>query len=376
MPNLLIDKHALIANYHYLQQQTGAGVSVNPVVKGNAYGLGANLIAPILYQAGARLFFTAHFEEAVTLKQNPLLETANFASLNGFVDTVANAHDYIAHGITPIFNSIQQMQAWCDALASKEMGSDENNIPTPTFLHIDTGMNRLGVAYDEALKQCEGQEFYALLKQANVTHILSHLLASDDVDSPYNVTQLSKLQNLQQRINLPMIVSNSAGIMLGENYHFAGVKPGVSLYGGFRDMFPQLQHVIDLEAPILQLNNIKKGESIGYDAMFIAPHDMLTATIECGYADGYLRYGEKNIPRKTRHVLIDDAIAPLIGRISMDVIIVDITNIMRKDLLSLGKMVKIIWQDYDINNIAYDTGTIPHEFLTFLSKRVKRVMVD
>ena len=237
-------------------------------------------------------------------------------------------------------------------------------------------MNRLGVAYDEALKQCENKEFFDLLKQANITHILSHLLASDDVDSPYNVTQLEKLQHLQQKIGIPMIVSNSAGIMLGKSYHFAGVKPGVSLYGGFRDMFPQLKHVLDLEAPIIQVDNVRKGESIGYDATYIAPHDMQTATIECGYADGYLRYGEKNAPRKTRHILIDDQLAPVIGRISMDVMTVDITKIMRKDLLSIGKMVKLIWKNYDINNIAYQTGTIPHEFLTFFSKRVKRVIKD
>ncbi len=372
MPNLLIDKNALIANYHYLQQQTGAGVTVNPVVKGNAYGLGADLIVPILHEAGAKLFFTAHFEEALQLKQQPTLKTAGFGVFNGFVPNKsgATARDYMAHGITPIFNSIGQMQAWRD-----EISSIAQDTPYPTFLHIDSGINRLGALYDEVLKQCERQEFYTLLKQANVTRILSHLLASDDFASPYNKQQLEKLQNLQQRIDIPMIVSNSAGIMLGKEYHFAGVKPGVSLYGGFRDMFPQLQHVIDLEAPIIQMNTVKKGESIGYDAMYIAPHNMLTATIECGYADGYLRYGEKNLVRKTRHVLIDNQIAPLVGRVSMDVIIVDITKIMRKNLLSLGKMVKLIWKDYDINNIAYDTGTIPHEFLTFFSKRVKRIIL-
>ena len=369
MPNLLIDKHALIANYHYLQQQVGAGISVNPVVKGNAYGLGSDVIAPILHEAGARLFFTAHFEEALQLRYNPLLQSSNFAPLNGFVSKIATTRDYIRHGITPIFNSIEQMQTW----------RDENSTPASpvaTFLHIDTGMNRLGVAYDEILHKCENKDFFDLLKQANVTHILSHLLASDAIDSPYNATQLEKLQILQKKINIPMIVANSAGIMLGKQYHFAGVKPGVSLYGGFRDIYPQLKHVLDLEAPIIQISNVRKGESIGYDAVYIAPHDMQIATIECGYADGYLRYGEKNTPRKTRHVLIDDQIAPLVGRISMDVIIVDITKIMRKDLLSIGKMVKLIWKNYDINNIAYQTGTIPHEFLTFFSKRVRRVIVD
>ncbi|MCH9845628.1 MAG: alanine racemase [Alphaproteobacteria bacterium] len=371
MPNLLIDKNALIANYHYLQQQTEAGVTVNPVVKGNAYGLSADLIAPILHEAGAKLFFTAHFEEALQLKQHPALKTANFAPLNGFVSEIATARDYIAHGITPIFNSIGQMQQWRD-----EIGNAAHDTLCPTFLHIDTGMNRLGAPYDDILQQCEQQEFYTLLKQVNVARILSHLIASDDFSSPYNKQQLVKLQNIQQRIDIPMIVANSAGIMLGKEYHFAGVKPGVSLYGGFRDIFLQLQHVIDLEAPIIQINTVKKGESIGYDAVYIAPHDMLTATIECGYADGYLRYGEKNIPRKTRNLLIDNQIAPLIGRISMDVIIVDITKIMRKNLLSVGKMVKLIWNDYDINNIAYDTGTIPHEFLTFFSKRVKRVILS
>ncbi|MCH9851871.1 MAG: alanine racemase [Alphaproteobacteria bacterium] len=371
MPNLLIDKKALIANYHYLQQQTEAGVTVNPVVKGNAYGLGADLIAPLLCEAGANFFFTAHFEEALQLKQNPTLQNAGFAVFNGFVQNGATVRDYIAHGITPVFNSIGQMQAWRDTI-----GNVVQDTPYPTFLHIDSGMNRLGISYDEILQQCENKEFYNLLKQVNVTRILSHLLASDDPASPYNARQLKKLQHLQQRIDIPMIVSNSAGIMLGKDYHFAGVKPGAALYGIYRDMFPKLQHVIDLEAPIIQINSLKKGESIGYDAVFIAPHDMITATIECGYADGYLRYGEKNIAHKTRNVLIDDAIAPLIGRVSMDVIIVDITKIAQKKSISLGKMAKLIWKNYDINNIAYDTGTIPHEFLTFFSKRVKRVMVN
>ena len=117
-------------------------------------------------------------------------------------------------------------------------------------------------------------------------------------------------------------------------------------------------------------------KSSGYDATFIAPHNMLTATIECGYADGYLRYGENNTQHGQRHVLINGKKAPLIGRVSMDVIIVDITAIIKETSVEIGQMAKLIWQDYDINAIARDTGTIPHEFLTFFSKRVKRVIVE
>ena len=364
MPSLLINKKALIDNYNFLQKQSG-NAPLHPVMKGNAYGLGADIIAPILYQHGARFFFTAHLEEALELKQHPQLYEARFGVFNGFMQ--GTAKDYVNHQITPIFNSTLQIQQWLDEI---------KDTPHQTFLHMDSGMNRLGIPYDEALILCHQNDFLPLLKKANITHILSHFLTSDNPLSPHNQAQLEKLKNIQSLLHLPLIVANSAGIMLGKDYHFSGTKPGAALYGIYRDMFPQLKHVIDLEAPILQINTLKKGETSGYDATFIAPHNMLTATIECGYADGYLRYGENNTQHGQRHVLINGKKAPLIGRVSMDVIIVDITAIIKETSVEIGQMAKLIWQDYDINAIARDTGTIPHEFLTFFSKRVKRVIVE
>ena len=371
MPNLLINQTALLNNYRYLQQQC-SGLPICPVVKGDAYGLGAALIAPMLSQAGARLFFTAHFDEALELRALPALEHCNIAVLNGF--NKGMARDYIHHHITPVFNSIQQIEMFRQEF--EQLKDDANKQPPQQFIHIDSGMNRLGIPYDEALNLCQNDNFMPLLQGLNVTHILSHYLTSDNPASDYNSWQCERLKALQPYLKLPMIVANSAGIMLGKDYQFDAVKPGASLYGIYRDMFPELQHVIGLEAPIIQLNHLKKGHSIGYDATFIAPHNMLTATIECGYADGYLRYGENNLKRKPRHVLIDGEQAPLIGRVSMDAIIADVTDIARRQSLKIAQNCQLIWQDYDINQIAADSGTIPHEFLTFFSKRVKRLIIN
>ncbi len=371
MPDLLINQTALLNNYRFLQQQC-VGLPVCPVVKGNAYGLGAALIAPILSQAGARLFFTAHFDEALELRDLPELKNCHIAVFNGF--NKGMARDYLHHHITPIFNSLEQIKEFQQE--TDQLNDDVIKSQAQQFIHIDSGMNRLGIPYDEALHLCQNDTLAGYLQGLNVTHILSHYLTSDDPSSDYNSWQLTRLQKLQSYLKIPMIVANSAGIMLGKDYQFAGAKPGASLYGVYRNMFPDLQHVISLEAPILQLNRLNKGNSSGYDASFIAPHDMLTATIECGYADGYLRYGENNIKYGTRHVLINGQQAPLIGRVSMDVIIADVTDIARQQTLEIGENCQLIWQDYDINQIAADSGTIPHEFLTFFSKRVKRLIIN
>ncbi len=331
------------------------------MLKADAYGLSTELIAPIFQDCGANLFFTANLEEALAIRHLPEINQIPIAVFSG-VSRDEEA-EYQRHNIIPVLNSLWEI-AHYRKYAQKQA--------LPAFLHLDTGMNRLGLRITEIETLIAD---HSLLTGLKIQGILSHFVSSDLPESGYNAQQLQKIQALKPHFPYPFIVANSAGIFLGSDYHFDGVKPGAALYGIYRHQFKKIANVVTLSASILQISSLKPNETSGYDATYTAKSPIITATVACGYADGYLRYAENNRPLSPRFGIINDIKVLLIGRVSMDLILFDITDAIKIKPIYPGDPIILLSDDYDLNEFARECNTIGHEVLTAMGKRVKRELV-
>lgn len=335
---LKLDADALASNWRALdslsgQAQTGAAV------KANGYGLGAIKAAEILSKAGCQNFFVAHWQEALEL--NSHIDPARLSVLNGILpQDIAVAQQL---GAKPVINSVSQAERWMEA------GGGVCDVM------IDSGINRLGVAPEDL-----GHPAFTAL---DIDICMSHL-ASADEDSAQNAAQQKLFDAARQKITARRYsLANSAGISLGPDYHYDLTRPGLSLYGGVPrlELSKIIKPVAEIEAAILQIRNVKRGAQIGYNATFIAPHDMRLAIVALGYADGYLRgFSNKG------SFFYNDMKLPVIGRVSMDLTIVDISNcteLKEGDWLSL---------DYNLVTNAALSGLSQYEMLTGLGSRFER----
>lgn len=335
---LKLDADALASNWRALdslsgQAQTGAAV------KANGYGLGAIKAAEILSKAGCQNFFVAHWQEALEL--NSHIDPARLSVLNGILpQDIAVAQQL---GAKPVINSVSQAERWMEA------GGGVCDVM------IDSGINRLGVAPEDL-----GHPAFTAL---DIDICMSHL-ASADEDSAQNAAQQKLFDAARQKITARRYsLANSAGISLGPDYHYDLTRPGLSLYGGVPrlELSKIIKPVAEIEAAILQIRNVKRGAQIGYNATFIAPHDMRLAIVALGYADGYLRgFSNKG------SFFYNDMKLPVIGRVSMDLTIVDISNcteLKEGDWLSL---------DYNLVANAALSGLSQYEMLTGLGSRFER----
>jgi alanine racemase len=337
---LKVDLDALAHNYHAIARRN-ASAEVAPVVKADAYGLGLGLVAPHLSQQGAKTFFVARLSEGVALRA--LLPEAVIYVLDGLRGEQAGV--FKAHNLRPILNSLPQIADWQQAGAFA------------AGLHVDTGMNRLGLSESDILSMGFDHKF---------TLVMSHLACSDTPDHPMNAQQLTRLSALRNRFpDTAFSLSASGGCFLGKDYAFDMVRPGISLFGGgpFGVTHPEIKPVAHLTARVLQVRTLKPGQSVGYGAMFTAGHDMQIATIGLGYADGLLRQfaasGTAVIQGEKRRLL---------GRISMDVFSLDVSGLE----VSAGDEVEILGADQQVDEVAGAAGTIAYEVLTRLSARIAR----
>lgn len=336
---LEIDLNALAANYRALQARQPAA-EIAPVVKADAYGLGAARIGSHLVAQGAKTFFVARRDEGVRLRA-ALGGGAVIYVLDGLDDPVV----FTAHDLRPVLNSPAQIALWAQAPSLK------------AALHIDTGMNRLGVRPDEL----------AILPQTPpFCLVMSHLACADEPDHPLNTAQLATFRAAAQILPpAPLSLANSAGAFLGPNYGFDLVRPGISLYGGgpFSAPHPEIQAVARLFGRVLQVRDLKAGESVGYGATFVAPRDMRLATIGLGYADGVLRhFGAKGF------AVIQGEKRPLTGRVSMDAFSMDITRLD----VNINSWVELFGEHQLIDDVAAASGTVAYEWLTRMGARVER----
>ncbi|RRN64106.1 alanine racemase [Caulobacter sp. 602-1] len=349
---ITIDLDALAANHAALRARAG-GAEVAPAVKADAYGLGAAQVADRLWAEGARSFYVARLSEGVALRQALGGREATIHVLDGVTpgsgDTLEGAK------LTPVLNSLPQVEAWnAQARAGRLKAA----------LHVDTGMNRLGLRPEE-LKVLVGA--VDRLKRVEIDLVVSHLACADEPTHPLNAIQLQRFQEAVALLpNARRSLAASAGLFLGAAYGFDQARPGISLYGGGPEgrPHPEIRAVATVEAPILQVRVVPRGESIGYGAGWTASQTTRVAIVAAGYADGIPRAA---YPRGA--VWFDGARRPMLGRVSMDLIAIDITDC---DAARPGAMVELFGPNLPVDDAAEAAGTSAYERLTRLTLRATR----
>jgi alanine racemase len=336
-----LDGQSLVANWRVLNELSGAA-ACGAAIKADGYGLGAADVRTRLAAAGCRDFFVASWAEAARL--GPIGEGASLSVLHGVrAEDMALAREL---GARPVLNSAVQVQRWRDAGGG------------PCDIMVDTGMNRLGLSVEEA---CSG-----LLDGLPVDTLLSHLACAEDRDHPLNARQLERFTEVRLRTSARRYsLANSAGIFLGPDYAFDLTRPGLALYGGVpaaRDATQRrtLRPVVTMRAAVLQVRTVEAGETVGYGATWRAPVRSRIAILNIGYADGlWRRIG----PRL--NVIQDGMRMPLVGRISMDLVAVDMTA---------GSVAEGDWLTLDLNlpNVSYRSGLSQYELLVGLGQRFER----
>lgn len=349
---LTIDLKALRRNYARIARAVAPSRAAG-VVKADAYGLGAEQVSQALLAEGCSDFFVAEFTEALRLK--PLLpKDAQLFVLNGL--QLGNEAACADAGIIPVANSLSQLRRWC---------ATAKNATLPVVLQFDTGMCRLGI------QPHERAEARATLEDANVEllFVMSHLACADDADSGQNAEQLEEMRRVAADFpEAALSFANSGGVFLGRDYHGALVRPGIALYGGAPTSGVEnpMEPVVRLDVAVVQTRTVPAGARIGYGGAHVAGHDMRLATIAAGYADG--------LPRSLSDsgaVFFEGTRLPIVGRVSMDSIVVD-ASALPEGTLRLGTLVEMLGPNQTIDDVAAAAGTISYEILTRLGARYRR----
>ena len=346
---LEINTKNLIYNYKHLSKIAKNSICAS-TIKANAYGIGDLQILEILYENNCRHFFVATLDEAIKIRKKR--KNIYIYVLNGLECNDINI--FIKKDIIPIINSIEDL-----FLIIK---NDISNKKIKYGIHIDTGLNRLGININE-------------LKKINVSKLdlvilISHLASADEKKNLYNKVQNLNFQNSFKYFKKTKYksLSNSMGLLLGKEYFFDMVRPGISLYGGHFNtrMKRIIKPVICLKAKILQIKEINKDEFIGYNQTVKTKKKIKVAILGIGYADGINR-----ILSNKGNVFLKDKIFKIIGRVSMDTITIDITKNYK--MIRVGNYIEVINNKYGIDYMAEKSGTICDEVLTSISERVKRI---
>ena len=352
-PTLRIDLPQIRRNYEALKTKIGTA-KIGASVKADAYGLGAGPVGKTLYGAGCRIFFVATAGEGKLLRE-AIGPNAAIYVLNG--PAPRDKGVLLGAKLKPVINSLEQAHLWAQIIR-------EVNEPPYTAIHIDTGMNRLGLSLDDAVQLGRDK---ALWKALHPEWIMSHLACAADASHAMNKTQLTQFRKAAAQLPItPMSLANTAGIYLGKPYHFQMVRPGIGLYGGMATQKPDQElsrPAASLLAPILQIREIKKGDTVGYDASFIAPRDMRIAVLGAGYADG-IAVAQSN----KGFAIVHDMPAPIIGRVSMDLTIIDISE--ARLTVNVGGVA--VFRGDQLEAEAQSAGTLNYELLTRLGQRCRR----
>jgi alanine racemase len=310
------------------------------VVKANAYGLGLAQVTKALYAEGARIFFVATVEEGAELR-SILGKKPDIYVFSGHM--VGDTELIKNYNLIPLINSIEQLSRHSKLLREKKFG-----------VQLDTGMNRLG------MEPMEWESVKELALSLNPVLIMSHLACADDPNHKMNSKQLDIFLTLTNKININKSLAATGGILLGPEYHFDLTRPGIGIYGcsPMQDCLP----VLKIDIPVIQIRNIESGETVGYGNTWTSPCKKKIATISAGYADGLFRA----IGKKAK-LYFEEISCPIVGRISMDLIGVDITS-LKVDPVRL----ELINSQQTVDNIAEGAETIGYEFLTSLGNRYSR----
>jgi alanine racemase len=348
---LRVDLDALAYNYRLLCERASPA-ECSAVVKADAYGLGVERVVQRLLREGCRRFFVATMAEAREVRA--LAPDVEIGVFEGALPTTVA--ELVALNARPVLNTLEQVERW--------RGHGR------ALLHLDTGMNRLGLSSGDVAALAVRKDVLADLP---LDFVMTHLACADEAAHPMNAEQLLRFDAM--RLALPTAatsIGNSAGTLLGAEFRGDLVRPGIALYGGnpFSDRPNPMRGVVTLTAPILQLREIGEPQTVGYGATYLAQAPARIAVVGIGYADGY--------PRSVGNVgavAVHGTRVPVVGRVSMDLIMVDVGS-MPRDAVRVGDPVELIGPTIGVDEVAAAAGTISYEILTGLGNRLVRLYVE
>ena len=352
---LTVNLGAIVANWQDLRRRHASG-DVAAVVKADAYGLGARSVAPALHAAGCRHFFVAHLSEALAIR--PLLPNALLGVLNGLAP--GQAEIFAAQNITAVLGSLPEIDRW--VAEARRLGRR-----LPALLHVDTGMNRLGLDETELAQLATDP---TNLAELDLLYLMTHLVSSEVADDPINQRQRAEFAAACAALPpMKRSLANSSGIFLGPDFASDLARPGAALYGinPTPDQPNPMRQTVRLDIEVLQVREIAAGDSVGYNAAWRASRPSRIATCPLGYADGWPR-----AMAACSHAIFDGRAVPLVGRVSMDLTTYDVTDF---PAIMPGSWLNVIGPARTPDDIARDAGTNGYEVLTSLWSRYARTYV-
>lgn len=351
---------ALAANYRTFQRLSG-NASVAGVVKADGYGCGALEAAKTLRAAGCDTFFVARLSEGIAVRS--VISDARIFVLDGVQQQTVPA--FVSHKLTPVLNSLDEIALWSDAAQSARTEYD-------AAIHFDTGMNRLGLPHEEL--NTLANELNSRLGGIRIALLMSHLACADDSESDMNREQFARFKSALARLPAaPASLASSGGVLLGKDYAFDMVRPGIGLYGGNPQVSGKpnpFETVALMTGKILQLRRVDSGGSVGYGATFRIGRDTTLATVALGYADGLMRALSNN-----GFGAIAGHRAPIAGRVSMDLVTLDVTDVPTS-ALKVGADVEFFGDTISLEDAAATANTANYELLTSLGPRIPRRYVE
>jgi alanine racemase len=359
---LHIDLDAIAANWRLLRDAAG-GAETGAVVKANAYGTGIEHTVPALAKAGCETFFVAHLDEAI--RARAAAPAATIYVLNGLLP--ASSPAYAKYQLRPVLGSWAEIDEWaafCIAQSQKLAAA----------IHVDTGMNRLGLSIAEGLTLKEDPR----LRAFQPALLMSHFVSAEEHDNPINHRQIEAFKAVRETLpDIRASLANSSGIFLKEKPHFDLARPGYALYGGnpTPDAENPMNPVVRLEGRIVQTRWLAPGEAVGYNGRWIATDRRRVATLSVGYADGYPRAasarGTSDAPVLAGMALVAGRPCAFAGTVSMDLIVLDVTEVPEAQA-ARGDLVTLIGDELTIDEVGRRAGTIGYEILTNLGTRYAR----
>jgi alanine racemase len=354
---LTIDLGAIAANWRALGSRA-PNAECGAVVKADAYGCGIEQVVPALANAGCQTFFVAHLDEA--RRARAAAPDAVIYVLNGLLPGSAPA--YAQANLRPVIGSRAERDEWnAFRAASGWRGS--------AALHFDTGMNRLGFADHEA-----GALAAELGKDHGIALVMSHFACSEE-DHPLNAAQVARFRAVRDHFpGIPGSLCNCSAVLLWPSAHHDLLRPGVALYGA--NPLPgrpnPMQPVVSLHGRIVQTRDIPAGATVGYSATWTARRPTRLAVVSVGYADGFLRGASASDVKTGADAIVAGQRCPLAGRVSMDLIVVDVTDV-EEARVNRGDLVTLLGEGIGVDDLAARAGTIGYEVLTSLGRRYRRV---
>jgi alanine racemase len=356
---LTIDLDAIVANWRKLEK-SAVPAECAGVIKADAYGCGLDPVARALAAAGCKTFFVATLEEARTARAS--VPSATIYVLDGFFQNCGDAFAKI--NCKPVIGDLNELAEW-------DVFCRRSGWAGGAAIHIDTGMNRLGLTLTEA----QGIVPRIDAGDHGITLVMSHLACAENLNHPLNARQLASFREIASLFsNVPASLANSSGTFLGAQFQFDLVRPGAALYGinPTPEADNPMQPVVELKARIVQIRNVDKGESVGYGGTWTARRPTKLAIVSVGYADGYFRAGGSNDGTRGAEVVVAGTRCPIAGRVSMDLIAVDVTD-LEKNAARRGHLVTLIGEGITVDELAHHFGTIGYEVMTSLGSRYKRI---